>query len=584
MNTKNAFSTFNNTCKTALCVLCSVFVIGGISVADAAVVSRGRAPVAAQRTAPRTATSEPETATVATAVESAPVESGAATAKSAAKSAIADITQSVDDSEMIIVDKTNQFSEFLSDETESISASSDSDLAKKIREQRAALDTASATAAVSQQISAAANGRNMCDANLRACMQEKCGQDYSKCAGDTDTLWGDKMDACRRDLPCTGHEYTLFAAEIKADRDMNARIASYNSIVDCGNQYNDCVITECGVKFDKCLGKKAGDTAISKCEKIARNCREQDSGLASRMMNVFGTLRQDAEKQVQRDVERLYELRDLMRGACNRLGAMFDERSLDCVYSVEFRAGEKNTLFASKKLYAGDTFNCDQNWFGIDITTFKENAYRATREQKSATSALLGSGVGTAAGAISSGVIDRAIDRHKAERAVKKAEKENAKADKAIDKATKQEKEDTSDTTASDESTPATPTDTKTGGGKNEVKSDTKSDSLSGHINDEKTIAGTTITNKDGTKTTLHGNVMKDSAKEAVGKSLSDTGMQRMNDRLTANPPKLASRSSGGGSSSGSSSSAGNSGGSSSGSSGSGGSSSSGSNSGSSTK
>lgn len=551
MNTKNSFLPFNNTCKAALCVLCSVFMIGGTSVADAAVVSRGRTPVVAQRTAPRTAASESETAPAASSVETVP-----AAAKSAAKSAISEMVESVDDSEIVIENKTNQFSEILSDETESISASSDSDLAKKIREQRAALDTASESAAATQKITAsAASGRNMCDANLRACMQEKCGQDYSKCAGDTDTLWGDKMDACRRDLPCTGHEYALFSAEIKADRDMNARIASYNSIVDCGNQYNDCIITECGIKFDKCLGKKAGDTAISKCEKIARNCREQDSGLASRMMDIFGTLRQDAEKQVQRDVERLYELRDLMRGACNRLGAMFDERSLDCVYSVEFRAGEKNTLFASKKLYAGDTFNCDQNWFGIDITTFKENAYRATREQKSATSALLGSGLGTAAGAISSGVIDRAIDRHKAERAVKKAEKENAKADKAIDKATQ-----------SGDSTPATSTDTETGGGKNEVKSDTKSDSLSGHINDEKTIAGTTITNKDGTKTTLHGNVMKDSAKEAVGKSLSDTGMQRMNDRLTANPPQLASRSSGGGSSSGSSSSAGNSGGSSSGS------------------
>ena len=114
-----------------------------------------------------------------------------------------------------------------------------------------------------------------------------------------------------------------------------------------------------------------------------------------------------------------------MRDTCKRLGAMFDERTLDCVYTVNFYAGEKNTLYASKKAYAGSTFNCDQNWFGVDITTFKENAMRLTREQKSATSALMGSGIGMATGAITSGAIDRAIDRHKAEKAAKDAESEH---------------------------------------------------------------------------------------------------------------------------------------------------------------
>ena len=101
---------------------------------------------------------------------------------------------------------------------------------------------------------------------------------------------------------------------------MNARIASYNSIVDCGNRYNNCIVTECGQKFTKCLGKRAGDAAISKCEKIAKTCTQQDSGLASRTLNVFGTLRVDAEKQVAADEKRLYELRDKMRDTCGRLG------------------------------------------------------------------------------------------------------------------------------------------------------------------------------------------------------------------------------------------------------------------------
>ena len=132
-------------------------------------------------------------------------------------------------------------------------------------------------------------------------------------------------------------------------------------------------------------------------------------------MSVFGGLRTDAEKTVAQNEKRLYELRDLMRDTCTRLGAMFDDRTLDCVYSIEFYAGEDNTLYASKKAYAGSTFSCTPNWFGIDITTFMENAQRTTRAQTAASSAMLGSGLGIGVGAVTSGAIDRAVDRKKAD-------------------------------------------------------------------------------------------------------------------------------------------------------------------------
>ena len=404
-----------HTCKhcSLLFAFCALFAL--CTTSDGAVVSRGQRPTTTARmptmsakvntTASNTSASTPET-------EISDVESK---------------TEVViePEPEIIIEDKTSQFDEFMADSTPTTDTSSES-LAAQIRAQRAALDAAdAASAAANQMTTARTSGQNACDANLRECMKQKCGNDYSKCAGDTDTMWGTKMDACRRDLPCSGHEYALFAAQIKADRDMNARIASYNSIVDCGNRYNNCIVTECGQKFTKCLGKRAGDAAISKCEKIAKTCTQQDSGLASRTLNVFGTLRVDAEKQVAADEKRLYELRDKMRDTCGRLGAMFDDRTLDCVYTVNFFAGKDNTLYASKKAYAGSTFSCDQNWFGVDITTFKENAFRLTRTQKSATSALMGSGIGMATGAITSGAIDRAIDRHKADKALKDAESEH---------------------------------------------------------------------------------------------------------------------------------------------------------------
>lgn len=398
--------------------ICGLFWITGST--DAAVVSRtqrktsaaSRTPtMALQTTAPQT--TEPETTET---IET--VQSNTDTVISVPPQ----VDTSDTDTQIIIEDKSSTFDEILGTTTNT-SAGSDT-LAQQIRAQRAALDAADAVNAQNQ--AAKSGGKNACDANLRACMAEKCGTDFTKCAGDTETMFGTKLDECRRDLSCTGQEYKLFTEQIRADRDMNAKISGYNKIIDCGNQYNNCIITECGTFFDKCLGKSAGDQAIKKCDKIAKSCTEMDSGLASRVMDVFGTLRIDAEKQVARDEQRLYELRDLMRETCERIGAMFDERTLDCVYTVNFYAGDDKTLYASKKAYAGSTFNCEPNWFGIDITTFRENALRLTREQKSASAAMLGSGVGMGVGALTSGAIDRAIDRHRADTALKDAQDEHS--------------------------------------------------------------------------------------------------------------------------------------------------------------
>jgi hypothetical protein len=127
---------------------------------------------------------------------------------------------------------------------------------------------------------------------------------------------------------------------------------------------------------------------------------------------------------------------------------MFDERSLDCVFTVNLFANNSKNPMASKKLYAGDAFDCDQNWFGVDLTTYKENAYRLTREQTAASSAILGAGLGVAAGAISSGAISRAMDTQKAEKAVDAAKKEEG--------STSQKNPDKNDDIEDSESNPET--------------------------------------------------------------------------------------------------------------------------------
>ena len=182
--------------------------------------------------------------------------------------------------------------------------------------------------------------------------------------------------------------------------------------------------------------------------------------MPARAMEVMGTLRVNAEELVARDEQHLYELRDKMRETCGRLGALFDDRTLDCVYSINFYGGENGDLMASKKAYAGTSFNCDADWFGIDVTTFMENAARLTKSTKSATSAALGAGVGVGVGAVTSGAISRAIDTHKAKKELKAAEKEDTAYEEIQEIAT--ENNESNDT--------PTPTDTNTPGQTDTVK------------------------------------------------------------------------------------------------------------------
>ena len=274
--------------------------------------------------------------------------------------------------------RTNKFQQAMSTVSGTVTDTSESDRANKIQQQRAMYESVGNQTTSTQNISGAAK----CDNDLRKCMAGKCGEDFTKCKNDSSTIWGDKISSCRRQTQCTAHEYELLAPEILADRDANVSMSYYNAVINCGNKYNNCIFTACGTGLNKCLGKSDGDQAISKCASIARDCREQDNGLAARAMSAFGDLRKIATNRVSRDEARLYELRTLMRETCNRFGAMFDERTLDCVYTANFFAGEDATTpMASKKLYAGDTFQCNADWFGIDVTTFKENAYRRTRAQ-----------------------------------------------------------------------------------------------------------------------------------------------------------------------------------------------------------
>jgi len=394
------------------CLLC---LIGDYTNAAERVAVR-RTP-ASRRTVTTTATNQNQTTTTET---TTPAQTTVEETVSEPESAV--VVVAPEPEAIIIENKSGQFNEGLSNAAVSSQDSSAASLAEQIRKQRAAFEANEAANIVQQkQNEALATGRNICDSGLRKCMQETCGSNFTKCALDGDTMFGEKLNKCRRTTTCTGEEFRLFTTEIKADRDLNVQMASYTSVIECGNTYNNCIQTECGATFGKCLGKNAMDKAIKKCSAIAKNCTEQDSGLASRMGIVIGKLRENAEKDVKTDEKRLTELRDLLRKQCEHLGAMFDERSFDCVYTVNFFAGEnQSSPTASRKAYAGSSFVCMQEWFGINATTFKENAYRETRSQTAASGAMLGAGLGIATGMWTSGAVSRAMKTNEAKKDYKK--------------------------------------------------------------------------------------------------------------------------------------------------------------------
>ncbi|MCL1902282.1 MAG: OmpA family protein, partial [Alphaproteobacteria bacterium] len=317
-------------------------------------------------------------------------------------------------------DRSNEFASMF--EVANASTSTETSMAAAIRAQRAAIDAADIAAeargATATLVGANANA---CDGALRKCMSERCGNDFQKCAGDGDTEFGAKLNTCNRNSGCSGREFSLFATEIKADRDANAVLSQFTEVINCGVEYNRCMLDRCGGGgYPRCLSKSGGDAAIAVCQNIATNCRAADSGLAARMMEVFGNLRVETERSIASWERQLYALRDQLSAICVANGGMFDTQSFDCVYTAEMTAQGWDHPVASKKLFAGQAFMCTPDWFGVDITTFKENAARLTRSQAGASSAMLGAGLGVAAGALSSGAISRAIDRHKAEKELSK--------------------------------------------------------------------------------------------------------------------------------------------------------------------
>ncbi|MCL1786033.1 MAG: hypothetical protein FWG39_02690, partial [Alphaproteobacteria bacterium] len=275
--------------------------------------------------------------------------------------------------------------------------------------------------------SMAAATTSSCDDSLRKCMADKCGENFKNCAGDGDSIWGFNIESCARAANCAPREITLFSAEIKADRDHNARWGAVSETYSCGNNYNDCILRACGGRgipnggtsvsasvmgLPYCISKTGGDNAIAnaRCRAIAEQCGDTDSGLAARALEIFGTLRILAERDLATQEQQLYGMREDLRKECRNTGGILDDRSLQCLFNVEmFAGGDWSGMIASRIIGAGAEFQCTPEWFGIDVTTHMENMARYDSQTAAATGAFSGAMLGVAGGMLASGEVYRGL-------------------------------------------------------------------------------------------------------------------------------------------------------------------------------
>ena len=245
-----------------------------------------------------------------------------------------------------------------------------------------------------------------CEPELRACLQRACGTSFENCATDTDVEWGRRVERCATEANCSGRESTEFGRMFRADRDVFAAMAGFNSVTNCAQRYNACILEQCGgVGFPGCITTAGGNAAIRACERIFNECRNSDSALQNRINDLFATVRTDAEINVAQWERRLHEIRDEMDRECRMMGGMLDLRSLRCLFTVELHTMHEDlrpeggqTLLASRRLNQATEFMCTPEWFGLDMTTWLENLALYARNQAAAMGTFMGAGIGTGVG------------------------------------------------------------------------------------------------------------------------------------------------------------------------------------------
>jgi len=368
-----------------------------------------------------------------------PAAVAAATAQGQAVATVAAVAVATEEPEIIQFTPTLNVSILFQDVDGAGGAGADTTTARRIREMWAEFNT-DFMVSEQQWVAGTAAAVSTCESAMRTCMANACGENFANCANDSELEWGRRLERCGRDANCSGREARLFGQMMRNDRDTASALGNFNSVRNCANRYNQCILRECGGRsFSRCLSRNGGDAAIRACASIFNECRAMDNGLQTRTLEKFAALRSGAERNIAMWETELRNLLSQMEAECIRTGGMFDQRSLNCLFNVELhtRASEiqvpgGGTLLASRTLNAGTEFMCTPGFFGLDVTTHLENLANHARGQAAAVYGFAGAGVGTATGLVTSGAIGRATERHQAGQELREAEGDLTRAQQPV--------------------------------------------------------------------------------------------------------------------------------------------------------
>jgi hypothetical protein len=254
--------------------------------------------------------------------------------------------------------------------------------------------------------------RSKCETELNTCVIGDCGSDLQKCNDDTDAIWSARFQKCRAKTSCTGAEIGVYGDIIKEDIRVDAKISLMNLIISCNNEYSNCLQTQCAttdarsligggavVGFNGCVTQAKINSALNYCKPVYDRCRPYDSGIQARFTNMMATLRVEKEKRIAELQKELDVMLPQMRQLCRDSGASFDERSGNCVFTafLSVEAQGRRYTPASKMVMPGSQYQCTDQWFGVDVTQYLQNAIYSTIQQKSSVAALMGAGLGIGA-------------------------------------------------------------------------------------------------------------------------------------------------------------------------------------------
>jgi outer membrane protein OmpA-like peptidoglycan-associated protein len=268
----------------------------------------------------------------------------------------------------------------------------------------------------------ASASKSKCENELMNCVVEDCGADFQKCTGDGDGVWSARFQKCRVKTSCTGAELSVYGDIIREDIKVDSQIRLMQLIIQGNNAYSRCLQNQCAttqgtplegmIGFNACVTQGRINAALTACQAVYEKFRPYDSGLQARFTSMMGMLRAEKEKRIAELQKELDAMMPKMRDECKRAGAVFDDRSGECVFTafLSVEANGRRYTPASKKIVPGSQFQCTDQWFGVDVTTYLKNAISLTVEQKTASAAFMGAGLGVGASVLTSGIADKLKD------------------------------------------------------------------------------------------------------------------------------------------------------------------------------